>query len=375
MKAVSLFSGVGGFEQGFDRAGIETVLQAERDPWCLEVLARHWPQTERVDDVRSVHDPRHGQDESAGVARELIDHGGIDLVYGGFPCQDLSVAGKRAGLGGERSGLWFEFRRVVSELRPRWVVVENVPGLHSSAQGEDFTVVATGLAELGYGLAWRILDAQFFGVPQRRRRVYIVATRDPLGRAGSERCAEILSLWPCCGGDIAAGRETREGTTGALSEGTLRAGGVNGGNNPAGGYLGDIANIPDIAGSLQVETYHHGGYQNQTMNGDNGHVIAVRTAQTSSNGWGIGTDEQAYTLDGTQGQAVNGVRRLTPRECERLMGWPDDFTRWAADGREIADSHRYRMAGNGVVAPVAEWIGRRLVAVDLSERQGVPNTP
>jgi site-specific DNA-cytosine methylase len=125
--------------------------------------------------------------------------------------------------------------------------------------------------------------------------------------------------------------------------------------------------------------------------------MAIRTAQTGSNGWGIGTDEQAYTLDGAQGQAVlagtlqaemyhhggipnqttnsdngmpqpssAGVRRLTPLECERLMGWPDDHTRWTADGREIADSHRYRMCGNGVVAPVAEWIGHRLVAVDAA---------
>mgnify|MGYP003661175577 CR=1 FL=1 len=120
-------------------------------------------------------------------------------------------------------------------------------------------------------------------------------------------------------------------------------------------------------------------------------AMSIRTANTSSNGCGIGVDEQADTLDGAQGQAVmigtitanwskgagntqvemgivqptpSGVRRLTPLECERLMGWPDDHTRWTADGREISDSHRYRLCGNGVVAPVAEWIGHRLVAVD-----------
>lgn len=135
--------------------------------------------------------------------------------------------------------------------------------------------------------------------------------------------------------------------------------------------------------------------------GDKGYVMAIRTAQTGSNGWGIGTDEQAYTLDGAQGQAViappdiawalqadtyhhggypnqtmngdnghvlpmaaGGVRRLTPRECNRLQGFPDDWDRWTADGREIADSHRYRMMGNAVCVPVVEWIARRLVAVD-----------
>ena len=351
MRAISLFSGVGGFELGFERTGIETVLQAERDPWCLTVLERQWPGTERVTDVRDV---------GAGGAGACVD-----LVYGGFPCQDLSVAGKRAGLGGERSNLWHEFRRVVSELRPAWCVVENVPGLHSSSGGEDFTVVATGLVELGYGVAWRILDAKFYGVPQRRRRVFVVAAHDAVGRAGAERAATVLALCESCGGNPAAGRAAGEGPPGAL---------------------------------------------------------AIRTANTGSNGWGIGLNEQAYTLDGTKGQAVidlapalsasgrgtsragesrgqdplvvtgvpdlayalaarnakqvslldgqdtfittDGVRRLTPRECERLQGWPDDHTRWTAGGRQIADSHRYRMVGNGVVAPVAEWIGHRLVAVD-----------
>jgi DNA (cytosine-5)-methyltransferase 1 len=100
--------------------------------------------------------------------------------------------------------------------------------------------------------------------------------------------------------------------------------------------------------------------------GDNLVAMAVRTAQTGANGWGIGTDEQAYTLDGAQGQAViaAGVRRLTPLECERLQGFPDDWTRWTADGREISDSHRYRMMGNAVTVSVAEWLGHRLMEVD-----------
>jgi DNA (cytosine-5)-methyltransferase 1 len=348
MKAISLFSGVEGFGLGFERAGIETVLQAEQDKWCLEVLARHWPEVERVTDVRDVRD------------------GDADLIYGGFPCQDLSVAGKRAGLGGDRSGLWFEFHRVLSELLPRWAVIENVPGLLSSNQGRDFGILLNGLDELGFDVAWTILDAQHFGVPQRRRRLFIVA--GPRGR-GAE---QVLALCESCGGNPAPRRTTGK----------------------------DVAS---------------GSTASSGRNGENG-AVAVRTAQTGSNGWGIGTDEQAYTIDGAQGQAVanplgankggirldldndtyvpivvgalsdgahhggglngqdaytgrvlapsSGVRRLTPRECERLMGWPDDHTRYTADGTEIAGSHRYRMAGNGVVAPVAEWLGHRLVAVD-----------
>jgi DNA (cytosine-5)-methyltransferase 1 len=385
VQAISLFSGVGGFEIGFERAGIETVLQAERDPWCLEVLERHWPETERVTDVRLVlRDALRAERSRSAIGdRERAQGGsgadrqgrrvadGIDLVYGGFPCQDLSVAGKRAGLGGERSGLWFEFERVLRELRPRWAVIENVPGLLSSNGGRDFGVILCGLDELGFDVAWTILDAQHFGVPQRRRRVFVVA--GPRGR-GAE---QVLSLCESCGGNPETGGAPGEelaGTLGAGSTDSQR--GWRGDLDSSGAYIADVAyaltaraamDRPEsgaatliasaisasaghhghssprgdgsdnlIAGTLQAEMYHHGGYPNQTMNSDNAHVLPVEA----------------------------GVRRLTPRECERLMGWPDDWTRWTADGREIADSHRYRMAGNGVVATCAEWIGHRLVVVD-----------
>src|SRR5215831_15701165 len=196
MRAVSLFSGVGGFELGFDRAGIETVLQVEQDPVCLSVLARHWPETERRDDVRQV-DARafggRGRDVARAVHRSDAESlrpqwrdevdGPVDLVYGGFPCQDVSVAGQRAGLSGQRSSLWFEFERILSELRPRWTVIENVPGLLSSNAGRDFARILMGLGELGYGWAYRVLDARWFGVPQRRRRVFVVGCLGDQARA------------------------------------------------------------------------------------------------------------------------------------------------------------------------------------------------
>lgn len=178
MRAISLFSGVGGFDLGFERAGIETVLQAERDPHCLKVLERHWPHVRRVSDVRCVGTVINGDGDESGVQQPgRFDFGGIgsvDIVFGGFPCQDLSVAGKRAGLGGERSGLWFEFERIVRELRPAYVVVENVPGLLSSNDGDDLRLILNHLQELGYIIDLDIADAQYFGVPQRRRRVFIV---------------------------------------------------------------------------------------------------------------------------------------------------------------------------------------------------------
>ena len=403
MKAISLFSGVGGFDIGFERAGIETVLQAEQDPWCLEVLARHWPQTERVTDVRDVSKERAsaviGRMGVVGAGRsgehsERLRRGGreehdagIDLIYGGFPCQDVSVAGKRAGLGGERSGLWFEFERILSELRPRWAVIENVPGLLSSNQGRDFAVILDGLGELGFDVAWAVLDAQHFGVPQRRRRVFVVA-------GPSRRSVEqVLSLCESCGGNPETGRATGQDVTGTLGGGS---------SDSSRGYQNDLdgngAFIASLTGGGEDSPESGRVYDARglapTLDSRQTNVIPIQDArevEKQQNGLGIGNPgDPMFTLDGAQGQAVihpalrardskgigfdyedgrliapvSGVRRLTPLECERLMGWPDDWTRWTAGGKEIADSHRYRMAGNGVVASVAEWLGHRIVAVD-----------
>lgn len=194
MRAISLFSGVGGFEVGFERAGIDTVLQAESDPVCRSVLERHWPHVERLHDVRDVDRGllpnlrRYGHEPSLAAVAGCEAGQDVDLIYGGFPCQDVSVAGQRAGLSGERSGLWHEFQRVLRELRPRWCVIENVPGLLSSGAepGADFGVVLRGLVDLGYGVAWRVLDARWFGVPQRRRRVFIVGEWTRYGADGQE---------------------------------------------------------------------------------------------------------------------------------------------------------------------------------------------
>ena len=167
----SLFSGIGGFDLGLERAGVRPLWMCEIDRACQGVLRRHWPGVPIYDDVTRL--------STDNLVRP-------DVLCGGFPCQDVSVAGRRAGLVGERSGLWYEFLRVIESLRPRWVVIENVPGLLSSNGGRDFAVVLRGLVECGYGVTWRVLDAQYFGVAQRRRRVFIV------GSLGSGRAAEVL---------------------------------------------------------------------------------------------------------------------------------------------------------------------------------------
>lgn len=160
MKIGSLFSGLGGLELGLESAGLgETVWQVEQDALCLEVLERHWPHAKRFTDVRTVG------------ADELVP---VDLICGGFPCQDVSSAGRGEGLGGERSGLWFEFARIVGELRPSWVVVENVAG--GALRWVD--AVVSGLEQLGYQALPLPLSAGDLGAPHRRARVFVVAYAD-----------------------------------------------------------------------------------------------------------------------------------------------------------------------------------------------------
>jgi len=160
----SLFSGIGGFDLGFERAGMRVSWQIELDPFCRAVLARHFPDAARFEDVREVG------------ARELDP---VDLICGGFPCQDLSSAGRGAGIDGARSGLWSEFARIVRELRPRYVVVENVPAL-LTGKGKRWDRGPIGrvlgdLAEARYDAEWACLSAREFGAPHLRKRVWIVA--------------------------------------------------------------------------------------------------------------------------------------------------------------------------------------------------------
>lgn len=167
MKFVSLFAGVGGFDLGFEKAGMECVGQVEIDKHARGVLDRRWPDVPKHDDVTT----------AIGWADERGLVGNVDLVCGGFPCQDVSVAGKRAGLAGQRTGLFWDALTFASHVEARWVVLENVPGLLSSNNGRDFGVVLSAMADAGYShIEWRVLDSQFFGVPQRRRRVFVVAS-------------------------------------------------------------------------------------------------------------------------------------------------------------------------------------------------------
>lgn len=423
----SLFAGAGGFDLGFEAAGFTVAWQVEVDRDCVSVLARHWPDTPRWGDIREV-DP-------TGLAP-------VDVVIFGSPCQDFSVAGKRAGLGGGRSGLFDEAIRVIRGLRPApaFCVWENVPGALSSARGRDFGAVLDALADIGaLDIAWRCLDARHFGVPQRRRRIFLVAD------FGAERAGQVLFEPEGGDGDLAACGEAGEGLAGDVEDGAgvvswKRRGGYGYSEaaglslaleSEGGSHQGLPMNTPlvsIVANSVQASAGHHGHSSPRGDGSDN--LIAFHLTQDPINGaesraLGAGnehgcssvavayrqnlagdvyeSDVMARVRAGATGgmnqptvavaitenlraevretpyanavatgggkagqgyQAVRegmAVRRLTPRETERLQGWPDDFTRWRANGDEISDGPRYRMVGNGVAAPVAAWIGRRLL--------------
>ena len=171
MRHASFFSGVGGLDLGFERAGIETVSVCEIDPYASSGLAERFPSAPNLGSITEV---------------QADDIPEADIWSGGFPCQDLSLAGRRAGFSGKRSSLAFTFLDLVERRRPRWLVLENVPGLFSSNGGADFVRLLNEIDQLGYGVSWRTLDAQYFGVAQRRRRVFIVAS------LGTDCSAQVL---------------------------------------------------------------------------------------------------------------------------------------------------------------------------------------
>jgi DNA (cytosine-5)-methyltransferase 1 len=181
LTGVSLFAGIGGFDLAMERQGIKPVAAVEIDKKASGVLADQFPDIHLFTDIKGV---TGGDLLSAGFNPER------GIITGGFPCQDLSVAGRRAGLAGERSGLFWEIHRLAAETKTKWLVLENVPGLLSSNDGRDMGIVLGSLAELGYGLAYRVLDAQHFGVAQRRRRVFIVGCLGDDWRAS----AKVLDL-------------------------------------------------------------------------------------------------------------------------------------------------------------------------------------
>jgi DNA (cytosine-5)-methyltransferase 1 len=406
----SVCSGIEAVTVAWEPLGFRPAWFAEIDPFCSALLAHRYPDVPNLGDFTSIQD--------------LC--GPIDLLAGGTPCQSFSLAGRRGGLADARGNLAIEFCRLAGRLRPRWIVWENVPGVLSSNGGRDFGSIVGALAELGYGCAWRVLDAQFFGVPQRRRRVFVVGHLGDWRRAA----AVLLEREGLCR-DTPARRKAREDVAGSLGGGTGERGWCND-LDRSGAFVSMSLNAKGGCGRLdgESETFVASGcgYWSESESAETlgtqgralyegtaivspvvptafsakdhgadagplaptlramphdrshanagGQVAVCFESRVARNGRG-GPSEVVPPLKAQSGGtgrgdaapllAVGGplaVRRLTPRECERLQGMSDDYTLIPYRGKPAADGPRYRAIGNSMAVPVMRWIGRRIQMVD-----------
>ena len=358
MKYGSVCSGVEAASVAWEPLGWEPVFFSEVEAFPSAVLAHHWPDVPNQGDMT--------QFEKWGY-----ESGDIDVLVGGTPCQSFSVAGMRGGLADSRGNLALTYMRMVDQLRPQWTVWENVPGVLSSGGGRDFGSIVGALDELGYSCSWRVLDAQNFGVPQRRRRVFLVGCasgdwRDP---------AQVLFESGCGGRDFEKGRETREedsgssikcfagnkeSTVAAIVQTTMhdysRADGFN-----------TVLHANNVAPTITSSgpPYSRTGNQGSEVDA----LVAFSSNMSVPD---CRQDNKSPTLKlGGQGggnpPAISshktGVRRLTPTEAERLQGFPDGHTDIGWKGKPTPDSHRYKAMGNSMAVPVMRWIGERIQAI------------
>jgi len=292
LRASSFFAGIGGFDIALEENGVEVVFQSEINKFCQEVLRKRFPNAHLNEDILGIS------------ASEVPDS---EIFCGGFPCQDLSLAnqGKRKGLAGDRSGLFYKYAEIIEEKKPRWVIIENVPGLLNSNRGQDFRVLIERMDELGYCVSWRIFDAKYFGTPQRRRRVFIVCS---LGTRGSV--------------DVLFGGESVE---------HVHRQGLGKRDYTSGG---------DDGGLSETEVY---SIQHATIG---------RKASAGPQAKGYRGDGETYTLD-SRGSSDVVCATDAPFRVREATGFP----------REL-DSNRLRALGNAVNVSVVRWIIKRLIQID-----------
>ncbi len=401
MKYLSVCSGIEAATCAWHPLGWEPQAFSEIEKFPSEVLAHHYPHVPNLGDMTNY---------------KRWDIGNIDMLVGGTPCQSFSVAGLRNGLDDPRGNLALVYLGIAERFHPRWILWENVPGVLSSFTGpkppsdleegqewettetSDFECFTAALVQLGYRFAFRVLDAQYFGVPQRRRRVFVV------GYLGDwRRAAAVLFERYCLRGHPTPSRETGKdtppftsGSIGGYDQklGTLRA---------SGGDLGVRSeNLVMAHGQANAEIVSDGS-PSLTCNHE-APILAhsIITANTNSNGLGV-SEEIAPTLDqaspaavafsqnqqgevresdiipsltsgrGKPGQGYPAVRqctrvrRLTPVECERLQGFPDNYTQIPWRNKPAEDcplGHRYKALGNSMAVPVMHWLGKRIKMVD-----------
>jgi len=381
MRYLSVCSGIEAASVAWESLGWTPVAFAEIERFPSQVLAHHFPGVPNLGDMTKYKDWD-------------IDRNAVDLIVGGTPCQSFSVAGLRKGLEDPRGNLALIFLGMVDHYRPEWVIWENVPGVLSSSGGRDFGSFLGALGQLGYGFAYRVLDAQYFGVPQRRRRVFVVAHSS----GDSRRAAEVLFEPESLRGDSPKSRKTGQDTAQCLTTGTGCR------YDPNTETLIPVAIAENTIGRQPMNGGNGDGYTvggpMYTLNATGVHGVAhpahafkIRGGCEGGGKGYLGTDEKVFTLSTTQdqwiAQAFNhqsggdmrgidlreypqlqahqqtsvlhgmAVRRLTPTECERLQGFPDG---WTDILPTTPDGPRYKALGNSMAVPVMRWIGSRIQA-------------
>jgi DNA (cytosine-5)-methyltransferase 1 len=440
MRYLSVCSGIEAATVAWDPLGWDAAGFSEIDKFPSAVLAHHYPEVPNFGDFTTI---------------KADDVGAIDILVGGTPCQSFSVAGLRGGLADDRGNLALEFLRLAQRARPRWLVWENVPGVLSSAGGRDFGAILGGMVECGYGFAYRVLDAQYFGLAQRRKRVFVV------GYLGDwRRAAAVLFERQSLSWNPPPRSQAWKEVAGTLGSRTTAGGGLgtdfdlDGGLQVA-GTLGqrtcdhtsgiksesDFLVIPLTVATLDANYGKLQGCSGQDSGHGHSHLIPIQSVQAvrekRQNGIGIGQDgDSMFTLTGRDRRAVafrttgndgayelgdlagclntgtdqsaqvvafhenqrgeltvndtagslkvgggkpgqgypavetgSAVRRLTPRECERLQGFPDDYTAIPYRGKLAADGPRYRALGNSMAVPVMAWIGKQIQSVEALSRR------
>ena len=342
MRYGSVCSGIEAATVAWHPLGWQAAWYSEIEPFPCAVLKHHYP-----------HVPNYGD----MTKFEEWPNEPVDLLVGGTPCQSFSVAGLRKGLADPRGNLMLTYLAIAQRHRPQWLVWENVPGVLSSNGGRDFGTFLGALGELGYGFAYRVLDAQWFGVAQRRRRVFVV------GYLGDWRHpATVLFERESVRRDTAPSREARESTARSIAHGL---------------GAGDDAKAQPIA-------FHANAQADQlpTATRDTTISDALTVSQNASvaqpvrfysnlgsqgGGFGINASPTLKRDSGSVAGVATAmqVRRLTPVECERLQGFPDNYTNipWRKKP-ESPDGPRYKALGNSMAVPVMRWIGRRIANVE-----------
>ena len=338
MRYGSVCSGVEAATVAWHPLGWQPQWFSEIEAFPSAVLAHHYPDVPNYGDMTTY--------------KEWSDDP-IDLLVGGTPCQSFSVAGLRKGLDDPRGNLMLTYLAIAERYQPRWLVWENVPGVLSSNKGRDFGTFLGALGKLGFGWAYRTLDAQYFGVAQRRRRVFVV------GYLGDwRRAAAVLFERESLSGHPAPSRETREDVAKTLTRGVGQR------------YDFESETPPVAFGAQNSASQGDSVSEHVTPTLDKSKTPAVATISGKDISHSLTAPKRhSCSEDGTGRMPPTiskdmSVRRLTPRECERLQGFPDDYTLIQYRNKPAADGPRYKAMGNSMAVPVMRWIGRRIQMVE-----------